>query len=216
MSAWMITRHGRDHYLSAPESLANTPDIADIASALAQINRFTGHARRPYSVAEHSLFTARLAKEDSRSALVQLACLMHDAHEAYTGDLSSPAKNAVGLSWGLFEHRQADLVRRYYGLRTAFETHKRLIQHYDLVALATEREQLTVYDARRNLDWPILDAPGAQVPPCSWANLNSIEFVNAPWTHWRDAFLLRFHDLQRDVARQATALLAPTVISPSL
>jgi len=49
---WMITNTGRDHYLSGiAQHLNAAPTIEEIAHSLAQINRFTGHCRRPYSVA---------------------------------------------------------------------------------------------------------------------------------------------------------------------
>lgn len=207
MSAWMITHGGREHYLSGHEILSNQIDIRDVAQALAQINRFTGHCHRPYSVAEHSLLVADLAKREGRSATLQLACLMHDAHEAYSSDMSSPAKNAIGLSWGVFETRQADIVRRQFGLLTTFTAYRQLIGHYDLVALATERRDLTSYDPRRNRPWPIIDTPGHEVPPMSWVNLNNLTASTRPWHEWRDLFLSTFFSLSRQVhAAEPTAL----------
>ena len=57
-------------------------DIRDIAHALAQCNRFAGHARRPISVAYHSVWVSRLAEPYG------LAGLLHDASEAYLGDVT--------------------------------------------------------------------------------------------------------------------------------
>jgi hypothetical protein len=148
MSTWMVTITGREHHLSGDEVQQQMIDIYDIAWSLSQINRFTGHAMRPYSVAEHSLFVAELAERDGKTPLVQLACLLHDAHEAFTNDLSSPAKNAIGVAWGKFEALQADRVRRLLGVNDAFRQHGALIQYFDLQALATERLQLTNYNPR--------------------------------------------------------------------
>lgn len=193
--SWMITRHGQEHHLSGHEALANRIDIADIACSLAQTNRFNGHCIRPYSVAEHSLLVAGLAEREGKSALVQLACLLHDAHEAYTGDQSTPAKQAIGLSWTAFEARQCDLVRRAMGLLVAFQAYRDLIHHFDLVALATEREQLTTWDASKHQPWPVIDTPGREVPPAAGVVLNSFERSNRPWTQWRDIFLARYFAL---------------------
>lgn len=63
-----------------------------IANALAQIPRFNGHLKRPYSVAQHSLTTAAVLRKDGESKKVALQGLMHDAHEAYVGDMSRPFK----------------------------------------------------------------------------------------------------------------------------
>lgn len=202
----MITASGREHFLSGPELLMGELDINDAAWSLAQINRYTGHARRPYSVAEHSILTQELAARDGRSALIQLLCLTHDIHESATGDVSSPAKVAVGLAWSEFEARQADIFRRRLGLHAAFGVHRKLVGQYDLVALATEREQLTSYDPARNRIWPILDTPGAEIHPAREINLNSLERLHRPWTEWRAEFLARFHALWRAFHEQSTSL----------
>jgi len=65
--------------------------IADIAHSLALTNRFKGHTRIPYSVAEHCM---RVSKE---CPFDPLAALLHDAAEAYIGDIASPQK--TGLGW---------------------------------------------------------------------------------------------------------------------
>lgn len=207
MSHWMITATGREHHLSGVEVLMSEPTRWDIAWSLAQINRYTGHARRPYSVAEHAILTQELAARDGRSALVQLLCLTHDDHESATGDVSSPAKMAVGLTWTAFEARQADIFRRRAGLHTAFLVHRKTVSHYDLLALATERKQLTAYDPTRNRPWPILDTPGAEVHPAEDVDLNSIERLNRHWTEWREQYLLRFNALRAAIDEQAAALL---------
>lgn len=58
--------------------------ISDIAHHLSLINRYTGGTKHGFSVAHHSLEVA--------SKTQCLEGLMHDAHEAYIGDVSSPLK----------------------------------------------------------------------------------------------------------------------------
>lgn len=88
VSTTMITHSGRmvDLLDVKPEDI----NLDDIAHALAHTNRFIGHARRPYSVAEHSINVARLLPEP-----IKIYGLMHDAHEAYIGDISTPMKRAL-------------------------------------------------------------------------------------------------------------------------
>ena len=92
----MLTRGGRmvDLLNVKPEDI----DLADIAWALAHTCRFMGHPRRHYSVAEHSINVARLLPEP-----IKIYGLLHDAHEAYIGDISTPMKQAlsahIGRSW---------------------------------------------------------------------------------------------------------------------
>ncbi len=70
--------------------------LEDIAHSLAHICRFNGHCRSFYSVAEHSVWVSRVAAHgllDKRGH--SRAGLLHDAHEAYTGDMLAP------LQWAL-------------------------------------------------------------------------------------------------------------------
>ncbi|MDR0223352.1 MAG: hypothetical protein LBI38_07480 [Oscillospiraceae bacterium] len=74
-----------------------TPDvkqihIEDIAHALSQMCRANGHFVRFYSVAQHSINCANEAKARGLSARVQIACLLHDASEAYLSDITRPVK----------------------------------------------------------------------------------------------------------------------------
>lgn len=91
-------------------------DIEDIAHGLAYAPRFAGQLERFYSVAQHSYFAYLNAAPENK-----LAALLHDASEAYIGDMPSPFKkmmpdyrmieenlmkaivNKFGLSWPLPE-----------------------------------------------------------------------------------------------------------------
>jgi hypothetical protein len=61
--------------------------ITDIAHALSNICRYTGHTSKFYSVAEHSIHVSRLVP-----AKDAFWGLIHDAAEAYVGDLNRPLK----------------------------------------------------------------------------------------------------------------------------
>lgn len=62
--------------------------IREIAYALCNIKRFTGHTN--YSVAQHSFMVSMYVP--TQDALMGL---MHDAHEAYVGDVSGPLKRLL-------------------------------------------------------------------------------------------------------------------------
>ena len=73
-------------------------DIHDIASALSRICRFNGHLRADvghYSVAQHSVEVARLLRTWGWHPDVQLYGLLHDAAEAYVGDVVTNLKRAL-------------------------------------------------------------------------------------------------------------------------
>ena len=63
--------------------------IEDVAHGLANLCRYSGQCRRFYSVAEHSLFVSELSEN------FKLAALLHDAAEAFVGDLPSPLKGLL-------------------------------------------------------------------------------------------------------------------------
>ena len=67
-------------------------DIADIAHSLSMLCRANGHFRSFYSVGQHCIICAREASARGYSRKVQLACLLHDASEAYLSDVTRPVK----------------------------------------------------------------------------------------------------------------------------
>ncbi len=69
-----------------PESIC----IEDIAHALSNTSRFAGHLEKHYSVAQHCVLIALNCSPKNR-----LAALLHDASEAYIGDMPSPFKKML-------------------------------------------------------------------------------------------------------------------------
>ena len=67
-------------------------DIEDIAHALSMLCRANGHFPTFYSVGQHCINCAREAKARNYTLRVQLACLLHDASEAYLSDVTRPVK----------------------------------------------------------------------------------------------------------------------------
>lgn len=83
LAPWIETFTGKHfHFLDPTDEQI---DIRDIAHSLAYTCRYTGHSRRFYSVAEHSVLVSYLATDP-------LAGLLHDASEAYITDIASPIK----------------------------------------------------------------------------------------------------------------------------
>ncbi|QRF56596.1 hypothetical protein [Variovorax paradoxus] len=215
---WILTASGADYHLTGTAILgpeARPILIEDIAHHLAIINRFTGATSRPYSVAEHSLLCCDIAQRAGAPAFVQLAALMHDAHEAYVSDASSPAKTAInGYSmagggvpaWTVFEIEHMKAVREHFNLRTAFAGYGGFIRELDLQALATERRDLTAYDPERCAGWPVLGEGGpTPIRPLDWAHLNTTYREHTTWQEWREDFKNRFHRLQAEVRASTTA-----------
>lgn len=70
-------------------------DIIDIAHALSLMCRANGHIKHFYSVAQHCLNCSREAEARSLPEEIQLACLLHDASEAYISDITRPIKRSL-------------------------------------------------------------------------------------------------------------------------
>ena len=70
-------------------------DITDIAHALSMLCRANGHFKSFYSVGQHCINCAKEAKARGYSEFVQLACLLHDASEAYLSDVTRPVKQEL-------------------------------------------------------------------------------------------------------------------------
>jgi len=82
---WIQTFTGVQFFPLAP--IAERMRVEDIAHALGNLCRFTGHCRRFYSVAEHCVrVSLAVPRQDS------LWGLLHDASEAYVHDLPQPLK----------------------------------------------------------------------------------------------------------------------------
>jgi hypothetical protein len=134
----MVGYLGERIELNAPWS---TPlHLRTIAHALSLTNRFGGHTTVPYSVARHSIHVSRILERKHGNIGARVG-LMHDAHEAYVGDVTSPIKVCLGDTWRLFEHKWETWVREAFDVVCPLEMREAL-KHADLVALATEKHQL--------------------------------------------------------------------------
>lgn len=111
-----LTASGREFYPLSPS--VDAIAIEDIAHALAYQCRFNGHTRVFYSIAEHCVSVSRLcAPEDA------LWGLLHDASEAYLGDLIAPVKYLPGL-WAYrdLEARVLQVVASAFNLQLPIPT----------------------------------------------------------------------------------------------
>lgn len=153
-----------------PENSEYSIDV--IASALSNLCRYTGHVTRFYSVAEHSVLVSKIVPPK-----LALAGLLHDASEAFVGDVSSPLKKLVPAYREIEDNIQADIARRF-GLEYPFpeEIHKADKQ---------------LYWAERKMIAPAVDAlwhkefrASRKVEPQGWTPVRS-----------KREFLKRFHEL---------------------
>jgi hypothetical protein len=106
--------------------------IDDIAHALSNICRFGGHTRQFYSVAQHSVLVCAVVPDH----LKQVA-LLHDAAEAYTGDIIKPLKVMIESVIEPIESRFALAIFQKYRINPI---HLLDIKKADKYAISLEHE----------------------------------------------------------------------------
>jgi len=106
---WIQTFSGRIFSFTDPQ--ADQINIFDIAHALSQLCRYSGHSNQFYSVAQHSVLVSYHSRNNP------LWGLLHDGAEAYINDLSAPLKGLPELSGFKFiEKRILAVIASKYGL----------------------------------------------------------------------------------------------------
>ena len=113
--------------------------LADVARGLSHICRFGGQIGRFYSVAEHSCHCAFLALMDGRGPSAALACLMHDAAEAFVGDIVKPLKVML-RGYDEVEKSVECTIARKWGID--FDTTAGVVKEIDRSMLIAERRAL--------------------------------------------------------------------------
>jgi len=94
--------------------------LEDIAHSLSMQCRFNGHSHSFYSVAEHSTEMSKWIREEDQwdSLLKDIGkeALLHDAAEAYVGDMVRPLKNYTSKLLSIMESRFKWVIFELYGL----------------------------------------------------------------------------------------------------
>lgn len=111
-------------------------NLLDIAHALSNICRFGGHTREHYTVAAHSVLVSTLCNEDNA-----LLGLMHDATEAYVGDMVSPLKSALP-GYKEIEKKWAAAIDVAFNFGGRMVDLPEDVKKADMLALAAEAHKL--------------------------------------------------------------------------
>jgi uncharacterized protein len=188
-SGFIITAAGHELSLAKPLPI-HVGDVYSIAHSLSCINRYTGHAKRPYSVAEHSLLVCDIAeREFGLPPRGLLAAQLHDMHETVATDMHTPGKRHIGEAWRVWETRWAHIFQAAHRTMQASLEFEHQIKMADLIALATERRDLV---PPAPTPWSVL----AGIEPVGWVRLDSPERNERPWHWWRDRFVERHNELR--------------------
>jgi uncharacterized protein len=106
--------------------------IEDVAHGLANICRYSGQCRRFYSVAEHSMLVSETAIG------FELEALLHDAAEAFIGDITRPLKQMLP-EYKKIENEVEEAILMRFGLTTPLPLE---VKDADLRVLAAEQSQI--------------------------------------------------------------------------
>lgn len=183
MTPEILTRTG--HYFNFVAPSQSHIDIGTIAHALAHLCRFTGHTRHFYSVAQHSVLVSHLVPPEHA-----LAGLLHDAAEAYLGDVASPLKQLLP-DYQAIEARVEAAVLQRFGLGPMLPPE---VRQADLCALMIEARDLMPDEARGWDFGPTVSAVARAAEEIDHMSINDA----------RRLFLARYFELAPRVAKGET------------
>ena len=175
---WCATLSGRRYYPQNPQPAQFS--LTDVASGLGNTCRFGGQCPRFYSVAEHSVLVARVVER--MAPALAFAALMHDAAEAYLGDVPTPLKLCLP-SYETLE--RATLAAIFEAFAIPGDPYDSVIKRADLAVLRTEVVQF-------EMDWGEAHPQGA---PADVA----LECWDPAWA--QGAFLAAFSRYRRLLGR---------------
>lgn len=147
--------------------------VQDIAHALSMQCRFNGHTAHFYSVAEHSVHCSHIVPPEDA-----FVALMHDAAEAYIGDVAKPLKNILP-DYKEVEERVERALFQQLGIQYPFPDSVKIA---DVEMLKLEQQY-----AMHSTD--------------QWHDTYQVEIPNVFLRFWspteaRDQFLLRYEHLR--------------------
>jgi len=151
--------------------------IEDVAHSLSQQCRFLGHTRALYTVAQHCVLVSEIVPSGDA-----LWGLLHDASEAYLGDLPAPIKRDPQMEfYRIAEQRLLTCIVQKFGLAPEMP---QSVERADKILLATEFRDVSAVD---DLDWIIAEC-GCEPAASLWI---------APWPPGvaKRRFLARFQEL---------------------
>lgn len=159
-------------------------DIMDIAHSLANQCRWTGHVKKFFSTAQHSVRVSELCPDE-----LQLCGLLHDATEAYISDIARPVKRFTdwGQDYEAIEQKLWEAIAERFSLPLTLPT------------AVKEADDLVLFAEMRDL-----------MPPYLWERegfkdtLPAAEQKIKPWTpSWSKAYFLMRYEKLSEVAVSA-------------
>lgn len=144
--------------------------VEEIAELLSHVKRFNGYGM---DVASHSIWVAGALYYLTGDPHIALLGLLHDAQEAYIGDVATPVKHVAGNAWDELENKlQRAIMRQLFTHHENNLGAKGLVKLVDLASLKLEYEQMVGSGAYKPDNEGIWEA--------ALANINTIEGIEPP------------------------------------
>lgn len=178
----MLTHSGKhiNPMLISPDDI----HIEDIAHALALVNRFGGHTSFPVSVAQHSTFVSKLCEKFG--PVVAMQGLLHDASEAYLGDVITWIKKDDAMThFRLIEDEVQNRIYNRFGVP--------LEQFEHVTIFDTMMCDYEGHKAVRNWDKPDIGCSMLEWLDSKWMPLN--------WESAKSMFMKQFNKLNKEIKR---------------
>ena len=158
--------------------------LQDIAHALSNLCRFGGHCSKFYSVAQHSVLVSHYCPPEDA-----LWGLMHDAAEAYLGDVPGPIKrdSRFGEQYRMAEVELLEAIAKRFGLPFGSWTLPETVHAADSWLLAAEAR-----DLMGDPEWALNIRSAVSLPLGSVPKIKPLRPTQA-----RKEFLLRYHQLRK-------------------
>lgn len=172
-----------------PQISSSNIDIETIAHSLSNICRFTGHVRKFYSVAQHSVLCSLVNPSDNG-----FAKLMHDIADSKIGDVSSPLKRMLPDYQRIETNNEVVMLRRFDLPTIWISDSTNAIEIPNLPPCVKQVDKILLVTEKRDL------MPSHKLDAEEWAwakGCKPLPFKIRPWCHRKakHAFLMRFYEL---------------------
>jgi 5'-deoxynucleotidase YfbR-like HD superfamily hydrolase len=182
--AFIATASGKKFFILEPR--LEDIDIYDIAHSLALQCRWTGHTKYHYSIAQHSYYCSFIGPDSEA-----FDRLMHDAAEAYTGDMNRPLKHYTEA--GTFYRKVEANVQHAIAARFGFSVvEPKSVKLADNSMLYAEKDQITNAKFEEAQVWESYTER-----PAAWSGKWPIEIEEWSPDKAKQIFLTRFEDLYK-------------------
>ena len=187
---WKQTVSGRIVEFLDPDP--NEITLSDISHALWRYPRYGGHTWEEYNVALHSIWCSIASEALSPGDLdLKRAALIHDAAEAYVGDMISPLKSLLRRdtrAFDMVEEKLMDVIIDKYGISRDVAVWQK-VKQIDTEALHLERERFVGPEVR---PWGVprdgvvsmmVREAGFSLDPKSWPRRDAVMKKEKLWRH---------------------------------